>query len=881
MDNTTPPEAPESPDTSGADTAVNDAPPTEGNKYTGESIEVLKDREHVRQRPGMYIGGTGLNALHHLVFEVVDNAIDEAMAGYATTVTVNIRADGSCSVTDDGRGIPVDPINHEDPKLDGKPAAEVVLSVLRAGGKFGQAGSAYKVSGGLHGVGVSCVNFLSEFLEAEITRDGKLYRLEFREGYVTNELHEVAPAADPDKTGSKIVFKPDATIFEDTEFRFPTLAHRLRELAYLNPGVTIKFSDQRGDKPKSETFFAENGLLDYIEHLMQGKQAASSPIHVSRQVDDTICEIAMQYHGGYDEQLIAFANNIYNTDGGTHATGFKNSLTRVINGYARNVGIIKDKGPAPTGDDLREGLIAIVSVKLPNPAFNNQPKEKLLNPEIEAFVSQTMTESLNTWLEENPGEAKSICQKALTAAQAREAARKARELTRRKGAFDTGGLPGKLYDCTSKDVGSSEIFLVEGDSAGGSAKGGRDHETQAILPLRGKILNVEKARLDKILGFEEIRTIIQALNCGIGADEFDISKLRYGRIIIMTDADVDGSHIRTLLLTFFFRQMPELIKQNKVYIAQPPLYQVSRGRKSEYVLNEKRMREVLSKLGLDGAALIVYDDQGVETARVTEDDLHRVFDLLEQLEDQVNIMGRRGIEFSRFVARHSDDPQGEGRLPHIRLRITGGPDRERYFWSDSDEEAYCREHDLAMESQLDEGEAADNGDRQNGDGQRRAAREELHEVREVSRIFGELQQLGLSIDDYARVTEASVSGEAVPTRFGLVVKPTGKKSDAADATEQDNGEQVVPVENLAGVIDAVLEAGKRGLTMKRYKGLGEMDPEQLWETTMDPSSRTLLRVTWDTASEAAQLFSVLMGEDVEPRRRYIEQHALDVKNLDV
>ncbi|MEX2214818.1 MAG: DNA gyrase subunit B [Phycisphaeraceae bacterium] len=846
------------------------------NLYGEDQIQVLEGAEAVRKRPGMYIGGTGVGALHHLVYEVLDNCIDEAMAGYGDTVTVEILADGSCCITDQGRGIPVGPKKDPNPAINGKPAIELALSILHAGGKFGQEGSAYKVSGGLHGVGVSCVNFLSEYLEAEVTRDGKVHRIEFERGKLSTPLYVVGPAHPPTRTGTKITFKPDPQIFPDTDLRYEALVNRLRELSYLNSGITIKFTDERvqeGGKPRGETFLAKNGLLEYCQYLMTGKTAMSPPVYLKKSDGETQCEVAFQYHDGYNESLLTFANNINNVDGGTHGQGFKVALTRTLNNYARRANIIREKDPTPSGDDLREGIIAVISVQLRNPTFNNQPKEKLLNEEIEGFVSQAVGEALDSWLEEHPSDAKKLCMKGIIAAQAREAARKARELTRRKGAFDSGGLPGKLYDCTSKNVEESEIYLVEGDSAGGSAKGGRDHKTQAILPLKGKILNVEKARLDKILGFEEIRIIIQALSCGIGADDFDISKLRYGKIIIMTDADVDGSHIRTLLLTFFFRQMPELIKQGRVYIAQPPLYQLSRGKKSEYVLNEKRMRTVLSANGLREAALAIRDDEGKETRRLQGAELAKAYELLDSLSDAVNIVRRRGIFFEDLLTHRSNDPDSRMRLPRIMVRVSGenagNVAGEYFFWSPAQEEAFLVANRLYSENGNGHGDDAGSSEER---GMRKGvivARSELHEVKELERIFAELMSYGLLIEDYALKQEESPSGETLPTRYLLLWKTI--KSEPRQT-------QVV---NLSGVGQAVLDAGKEGIDIKRFKGLGEMDAEQLWETTMDPSNRVLLRVTYDAASEAESLFSILMGEDVEPRRKYIEDHALEVKNLDV
>ena len=667
-----------------------------------------------------------------------------------------------------------------------------------------------------------------------------------------------------EKTGTKITFKPDSQIFPETEFRYETLAARMRELAYLNPGLTINVEDERTGK--SDSFCFPDGIATFVLALNEGKNTLfETPVYFSVKDDDSdlLCEVSIQYNDSYNETLLTFANNINTIEGGTHLSGFKTALTRTLNTYARNAGIIKSD-LTPTGEDLREGLTAVLSVKVPDPQFEGQTKTKLGNAEVEGFVNSAVGQQLGAWLEEHPADAKRICTKGVMAAQAREAARKARELTRRKGALDGGGLPGKLYDCTSKDVEKSEIYLVEGDSAGGSAKGGRDHNFQAILPLRGKILNVEKARLDKILGFEEIRVIIQALNCGIGDDEFNIDKLRYGKIIIMTDADVDGSHIRTLLLTFFFRQMPQLIKQGRIFIAQPPLYQVTRNKKTQYVLNEKTMRTVLGTLGLDGVVLVVYDDEHNEARRIEGEALRQAFALLGQIADLVHILERRGIVFTDLLALRAQDPEGRGRLPHIRL--LAHDDGEHYFWSEQQEDAYRRQHNLeAVDPDLDhggEGEARD-------ESVRHASRKELHEVKELERAFASLQQIGLSIDDWAIVQEASVSGEHMPTRFELHV------------SEGKGAERIMPVPNLSSVVDAILDNGKQGIELKRYKGLGEMDAEELWDTTMNPEKRELLRVTWDAASKAEQLFSILMGEEVEPRRKYIEDHALEVKNLDV
>jgi len=825
--------------------------------YNEGSISVLEGLAAVRKRPAMYVGGTDARGLHHLVWEVVDNAIDEALAGYCDEIHVTINEDESVTVVDNGRGIPVGPYKHDDPKLNGRPTVEIVMTILHAGGKFDS--NSYKVSGGLHGVGVSCVNALAEWLEVEVARNGKLHLISFERGEVAEPLKAIGERAG---TGTKIEWRPDRQIFGDITHNYDTISGRLRERAYLNPGIKIIVADQRGEGKREEFHFTD-GIVAMVQHINEGKTTYNEPVSVSSESDGLVCDVAIQYVDTYNEHVVTFANNINTTDGGTHLSGFKTAVTRTLNNYARQSNMIKGSVQV-SGDDWREGMVAVVSVKIPNPQFEGQTKTKLLNPEVEGLVSAAVGDALANWCEEHPAEAKKICQKAVLAAQAREAARKARELTRRKGALDSGGLPGKLYDCTSKNVEESEIFLVEGDSAGGSAKGGRDHVTQAILPLRGKILNVEKARLDKILGFEEIRTIIQALNCGIGADEFDIGKLRYGKVIIMTDADVDGSHIRTLLLTFFFRQMPELVKQGRIFIAQPPLYQVTRGKKSEYVLNEKRMQRVLSELGLDGSTLVIYDESHEKIRELEGETFSDAFGLLLQLDEMVNVLSRRGIVFKDFLALRSDDPAGDHRLPRIRLTIDGV--HEHYFWSEDDEIAFRKEHKLGESDPELDSVIGRNGDDPT---MPKAVRKELHEVKEIERVIAALADLNLLVDDYALVQEQDAAGEYLPTRFEIISR--GGKGEP----------QHHRVPNLMSVIPTVLDIAKAGMDIKRFKGLGEMDADQLWDTTMNPVSRVLLRVTWDAASEAEKLFTVLMGEDVEPRRNYIEQHALEVKNLDV
>ena len=826
--------------------------------YTSEQIQVLEGLEAVRKRPGMYVGGTGIGALHHLVYECVDNAIDEVMAGFASTITVRIGVDGSCTVVDDGRGMPIDPMKSENPQIDGRPAVEVIMTQLHAGGKFDD--NAYKVSGGLHGVGVKCVNALSAWTDVEVIKETETWLIGFERGEVSKDLHCIEEYKGSErKTGTRISFLPDTEIFDDTDFRYESLQHRLRELAFLNPGVTIRLIDERVDKEgnvREDTFHSDSGLADYVSFINRGKSEYSPLIALSEEDPDTgiICDIAMQYTDATSEVLLAFGNNIVNPDGGTHVSGFKTSLTRTINAYAKRNNLIK--GLTPSGDDLREGLTTIISVKLIEPQFNNQTKEKLLNPEVEGFVSSLVSKHLGAWLEEHPSDSKKICTKAILAAEAREAARKARDLIKRKGALESGGMPQKLADCVTNDVDQSELFIVEGDSAGGSAKGGRNHDTQAILPLKGKILNVEKARIDKVLGFEEIRILIQALQCGIGED-FDISRLRYGRIIIMTDADVDGSHIRTLLLTFFFRQMGELIKQGKVYIAQPPLYQVTRNKKSFYVNNEEKMTEILTDLVIENAHFVIRDTDGNEVKRIEGNELDKVAKLLMRMQELVDISGRRGTPFDALLNLRENDPEGANRLPGFRVVWPGN---EEVCWSEEDARKVIQDNDLLIDDM--------NVEVTNDNAARIASLRELHENKEIDAIIASLGEFYIDIEDYFLIQEETVSGEKLPTKYAWLIN--GSET-----------EECVDVPNIPEILETLRAIGRRGIELKRFKGLGEMNPEELWDTTMDPDQRVLLRVTWDAASDADQLFSTLMGEQVEDRRRYIEDHALEVKNLDV
>ncbi|HEX4793847.1 MAG TPA: DNA topoisomerase (ATP-hydrolyzing) subunit B [Humisphaera sp.] len=818
--------------------------------YNESKIRVLDDVEHVRTRPGMYIGGYNPRGLHHLVYEIVDNSIDEALAGYAKHIEVRINPDGSCTVIDDGRGIPVG--IHP---TEGIPTVEVVLATLGAGGKFDhEENSAYKTSGGLHGVGASVVNFVSEWMEVEVSRDGQVHHMEFERGRKASDLKVIGKAS---KSGTKVSFKPDPTLFPDINFVHETLAHRLRELAYLNSGVEIAFIDERVNK--HDVYKFEDGLVEYVRHLNEGKLPLHEKVAFFKKSDPESrleVEVALQYTDGFNETLLTFANNINNHDGGTHLSGFKTGLTGTINRYAEQQGWLKDV--RPSGDDLREGLIAIISVKIPEPQFESQTKDKLLNTEVEGFVSSAVNERLGAFLEENPREARTIFDKGILAAEAREAARKARELTRRKNSLEGTSLPGKLADCRSKSNEDTELFLVEGDSAGGSAKQGRDSNVQAILALRGKLLNVEKANLVKMLGHEEIRTIISALGCGI-RDDFNMEKRRYGKIIIMTDADVDGSHIRTLLLTFFFRHMQELIRGGRVYVAQPPLYQLTRRKKVEYVLNERRYRQMLTDLGLEGTELVVRDpDSGVELRRIGGDELRRVVELLGKLQELVTVVQRRGIDFADFLALR--DPRGK--LPIYRLIDEG---KDHFFHTAAARDQFLHDNHLVIEeiAALSPGDAPAPT---NGNGQVRRVQKsyELHEVKDMDKLFTELEAFDLSIEDYYLTQEESVSGEKLRTKYALV-----------------NESQTHNVAGVGQILHEVHEIGKHGNEVKRFKGLGEMNSGQLWETTLDPNVRTLLRVTLDEAAEAERMFSILMGEDVERRRKFIEDHALEVKNLDV
>jgi DNA gyrase subunit B len=811
------------------------------HKYDASKIKILGGIEAVRKRPEMYIGDRGIGGLHHLAYEVIDNSIDEALAGFCNEISVRIHADGSCTVEDNGRGIPVE--EHKEAKTS---ALEVVLTKLHAGGKFDS--DSYKVAGGLHGVGVSVTNALSEWLEADVYRDERHYHFECARGVRRGLVKEIGHT---DKQGTKISFMPDAQIFGDAEFDYDMLLQRVRELGYLNAGLRISLRDDRVNKKDSFRF--EEGIKAFVRHLNEGKETLHTDVIYLAKEDPQSkmsCEVAIQYNDGYAENVPVFANNIRNIDGGTHLSGFRTALTRTMNYYARTNNLLKN-GQAPVGEDLREGLTAVVAVKVAEPHFEAQTKVRLTNPEVGSFVETVVNEQLGHYLEEHPAEAKRILNKAIQAAAAREAARNARELTRRKGALGSGNLPGKLWDCASKEKASTEIFIVEGDSAGGSAKAGRDRNIQAILPLKGKILNVEKARLEKMLAHEEIRTIISALGTGIGADEFDLSKCRYGKIILMTDADVDGAHIRTLLLTFFFRQMQQLFLERMIYIAQPPLYEVAvKGqRKSEYIISEHEMRRRMIARGLEGTELVIRDGKSGKKGKdkqprqVGAKELGELVKMLAEAERNIAVLARRGINFADFVSAYYSSRKGG--LPRFRICVE---DREEIYYE-------LDEYEKRVDELKDRSKGEDES----------VVTEELHEVGRINQINDKLRkQFGLSLEDFLLKQEKDVSGEALATRFQLT-----------------SGQEKYEIASLGEICSAIRQIGGRGIEIKRFKGLGEMNAEQLWETTMNPQTRTLLAVRLDDAGEADRLFSILMGDDVEERRNFIREHALEVQNLDI
>jgi DNA gyrase subunit B len=804
--------------------------PPQQNDYKADNIKVLEGLEAVRKRPGMYIGDTSERGLHHLVYEAVDNSIDEALAGHCDNIEVTIHIDNSVTVVDNGRGIPVDIHSTE-----GVSAAEVVLTKLHAGGKFDKA--SYKVSGGLHGVGISVVNALSESLEIEIKRDGRVYQQSYRRGVPQDRLKEVGRSKE---RGTKVRFRPDTEIFETVEFSFDVLSQRLRELAFLNSGVKITIEDERSQK--KHEFLYKGGLLSFVEHLNRAKTAIHPRVvHFAGEKDGVEVEIAMQWNDGYSENVFSFANNINTAEGGTHLIGFKSALTRTVNSYAIDIGQLKKDDANLQGEDVREGLTAVVSVKVPEPQFEGQTKTKLGNSEVKGIVEALVNEKFSSYLSEHPADAKKIISKGVEAARVREATRKAKDLARRKGALDSGSLPGKLADCQERDPALSEIYLVEGDSAGGSAKQGRDRRNQAILPLKGKILNVEKARFDKMLSSQEIRLMITALGTGVKED-YDPSKLRYHSIIIMTDADVDGSHIRTLLLTFFYRQMPDLVEKGHLFIAQPPLYKVKRGKQERYLKDEATLEDHLIELGTENIRVRATNDGNGLTGQSLQGFVKKVarWEKLMAL-----IMRKRKnrvvIEGLLLEEQFSEDTlKDEKALRALESRLVSyinltAPDQAPVSCAlEEDPEHNCFKLICAT--------------RTNGSRSQTIIDRELlisAEYKEIKRLFSELTSIG--VPPYA----------------------------------VENGEQKAQLRSLTEVLRYIMEGGKKGQYIQRYKGLGEMNPDQLWETTMNPETRILLQVRVEDAVEANDIFSTLMGDEVEPRRKFIEDHALTVKNLDV
>jgi len=800
-------------------------PAAKEKAYDATSIQVLEGIEAVRRRPAMYIGDTSVRGLHHLVYEVVDNSVDEALAGHCDSIGVVIRSDNSITVTDNGRGIPVD--MH---KTEKKPAVEVALTTLHAGGKFDH--RSYKVSGGLHGVGVSCVNALSDWLEVEVKRDGKVYHQRYERGKTVSKLSVIGKSSN---TGTKITFKPDKTIFSKTEYSYDVLSQRLRELAFLNKGLKIKLEDERTEK--ESVFEFAGGIVSFVDYLNKNKNPLHNKVVYFQKLQDEInVEVALQYNDGYAETMFSFANNINTVEGGTHLSGFKSALTRAINQYAKSKNLLKDE-ISITGDDVREGLTAVISVKVPNPQFEGQTKTKLGNSEVEGLVASESLSALSSYFEENPSVANKIIDKVIVASRAREAARKARELTRRKGALEGAGLPGKLADCSERDAALCELYIVEGDSAGGSAKQGRDRRFQAILPIKGKILNVEKSRLDKILSNEEIRTIITALGTGIG-EEFDITKLRYHKLVLMADADVDGSHIRTLLLTLLYRQMPKLLEEGYVYIAQPPLYKIKRGQREEYIQTEQQMDEMLLDLGREGHKLMVLKDKKVFTDNQFKD----LLGLLVELDKIGKSLGKKGVEISKYLSfRH----QKSRKMPIYRVKVES---KELFLYSDK-ELAELR----SKEEGISENDVT-----------------EIFEAQDVEVLIGKIEKTGLDISTYSPDVQVykEGTGKEEPKKVKLNYRVINEK-------EQKD------LLGLKDVLSFIKEIATRGMHIQRYKGLGEMNPQQLWDTTMDPEKRTMLKVTLEDAVETDKMFTVLMGDQVEPRREFIENYAHQVKNLDI
>ncbi len=802
------------------------------SEYSADKIKILEGLEAVRKRPGMYIGDTGARGLHHLVYEIVDNSIDEALAGHASNISVHIHVDNSVTVEDDGRGIPTGM------HASGLSAVEIVMTKLHAGGKFNEEGGAYKVSGGLHGVGASVVNALSELLTVEVKQNGKVFTQSFKRGATVGPLKEIGVS---DKRGTKTTFKPDPEIFNTLEYSFETLATRLRELAFLNSGISITLIDERLEPVKTQIYAYEGGISAFVEYMNKSKQRLNEkPIFVSGEKGGFHAEVALQWNDSYVETTTSYVNNINTIEGGTHVAGFRNALTRAVNKYIAESGLSKQMKEGLTGDDIREGLACVISVKVPEPQFEGQTKSKLGTGEVEGFVNTLVYEKLNNYFEQNPNVAKKVIQKAIDAAAARIAARKARELTRRKTALDFGGLPGKMADCQEKDPALCEVYLVEGDSAGGSAKQGRDRKNQAILPLKGKILNVERARFDKMLAFEEIKILIQALGAGIGKEEFDITKLRYHKIVIMTDADVDGSHIRTLLLTFFYRQMPEILERGYLYIAQPPLYKVKKGQKERYLKNEADLAEFLLTSGLEGVT-VSHAGKTVPNSLVTTS-----LKSANRLTKSIDRMARR---------LHPDV---------LRSLVRQGVTSETLASKDKLEAVMTKIAKESMENNVSLSYSIDK------DAEHNAWFATVENTINGSKRIAPINHGTLTSPEYEELLKHNTA------MLAMGVGPFELTSETKGG--EKTSESVFDGEALALKI---VEKAKQGLGIQRYKGLGEMNPEQLWETTMDPKARTLLQVSVSDAVEADGVFTVLMGDAVEPRRAFIEENALRVRNLDI
>jgi DNA gyrase subunit B len=849
-------------------------PATNGNgsvdDYGADKIKVLEGLEAVRKRPAMYIGSTGAPGLHHLVYEIVDNSIDEALAGFCDQINVTIHIDNSITVVDNGRGIPVDSMP------DGRSAAEVVLTVLHAGGKFEN--DAYKVSGGLHGVGVSVVNALSERLDLEIWRNGNVYQQSYERGVPAGDL---VATGTTQKRGTKVTFKPDTQVFETTEYSFDTLAQRLRELAFLNGGILITIDDERDGK--SHRFQYEGGIVSFVQHLNKNKSAVNEkPIFMKGEKDGIDAEIALQWNDGYTELVFSFANNINTHEGGTHLSGFRSALTRTINAYAVKNNLAKDlKDASISGDDIREGLTGVISVTIPRPQFEGQTKTKLGNTEVKGIVEAIINDKLGQYLEETPVVAKRIIGKAVDAARAREAARKARDLVRRKGALDGLSLPGKLADCQERDPAQSELYIVEGESAGGSAKQGRDRRFQAILPIKGKILNVEKARFDKMLSSDEIKTMIAALGCGIGTEDFDIEKLRYHRVIIMTDADVDGSHIRTLLLTFFYRQMPQLIDRGHVFIAQPPLFRAKRGRSETYIKDERDLESFLIRRAVESRVVKLVDASEI-FGETLERQLQRMIGYRKLLQ-QVTRRGSPPEIVTALLYMDARDKtffEARDRLDVLAARMTtptrtvtvGRDDEHNAFYLDVEDRShgYPRKFILGVDFITA--------------GEYRTLLAAYREIKDI-RFPVVVKSLDGSRDEpvdagTAAADDTAIGGAPLDDTTKLAAEPKDRVAEAVGAKPAKKDADVT-LADVDAFVEFFITAGKKGIAINRYKGLGEMNPDTLWHTTMDPEVRTLLEVRAEDHAEADQMFTTLMGDQVEPRRRFIEDNALDVRNLDV